>query len=44
MNTVHVMSQTLRIVVVNCGYDIMYNAFDGRHTPPVVCYIVGVMS
>ena len=44
MNTVHVMSYILRIVVIKCGYDVMYSAYDDIHRPPVVCYIVGVMS
>ena len=43
MNTVHAMSSILR-VVVKCGYDVMYSAHDGIHMPPVIYYMVGVMS
>ena len=43
MNTVHVMSYIVK-VVIKCGYDILYNAYDGIHMPPVMSYTVGVMS
>ena len=44
MNTVHVMSKILRIVIIKCGYDLLYSAYDEIHMPPVISYIVGVMS
>ena len=31
-------------VVIKCGYDVMYNAYDGIHMPPVRSYTVGEMS
>ena len=43
MNIVHVMSFIVK-VIIKCGYDIMYNAYDGMHMPPVMPYTVGVMS
>ena len=44
MNTVHVMSQIIRVVVIKCGYDVMYSEHDGTHMPPVIYYMDGVMS
>ena len=44
MNTVHVMLEILRVVVIKFGYDVLYSAYDGIHMPPVMSYIVGVMS
>ena len=32
------------VVVLKGGYDVMYSAHDGIHMPPVMSYIVGVMS
>ena len=32
------------VVVIKGGYDVMYSAHDGIHMPPVMSYIVGVMS
>ena len=43
MNTVHVMSEIVK-VVVKCGYDVLYNPNDGIHMPPVISYTVGLMS
>ena len=43
MNIVHVMSLIVK-VVIKCGYDILYNAYNGMHMPPVISYTVGVMS
>ena len=34
----------LRVAVINGGYDVMYSAYEGIHMPPVMSYIVGVMS
>ena len=31
------------MVVLKCGYGVMYSAHDGIHMPPVMSYIVGVM-
>ena len=42
MNTVHVMSSVLRIVI-KYGYDVICSAYDGIHMPPVMSHIVGVM-
>ena len=42
--TVHVVSGTLRVVFIKGGYDVMYSAYDGIHLPPVMSYILGVMS
>ena len=44
MNIVHVMSLIVRVVVIKCGYDVMYNTYDGIPMPPVMYYTVGVMS
>ena len=44
MNIVHVMSYIVRAFVIKCGYDVMYNAYDGIHMPPVMSCTVGVMS
>ena len=38
------MSEILRVVVLKGGYGIMYSAHDSIHMPPVMSYIVGVMS
>ena len=38
------MSQILGVVVLKVGYGVMYSAHDGIHMPPVMSYIVGVMS
>ena len=38
MNIVHVMSYIVRDFVIKCGYDVMYNAYDGIHMPPVMSY------
>ena len=38
------MSKILRVVVLKFGYCVMYSAHDGIHIPPVMSYIVGVMS
>ena len=43
MNIVHVMSEIIK-VVIKCGYDVLYIAYDGIHMPPVTSYTVGVMS
>ena len=43
MNIVHVMSQILRVVVIKCGYNVMYSAYNGIPMPPVMPYTVGVM-
>ena len=32
------------VVVLKGGYDVMYSAHDGIHMPPVMSYIIGVMS
>ena len=34
----------LMVVVLKGGYDVMYSAHDGIHMPPVMSYIIGVMS
>ena len=44
MNIVPVMSQRVRAVVIKCGYDVMYNTYDGIHMPPGMSYKVGVMD
>ena len=44
MNIVHVMPYILRTFLIKCGYDVMYNTYDGMHMPPVMSYTVGVMS
>ena len=44
MNIVHLISKIVRADVIKCGYDVMYNAYDGKHMPPVTSYTVGVMS
>ena len=38
------MSQILRVVVLKGGYGVMYSSHDGIHMPPVMSYIVGVIS
>ena len=38
------MSGILKVVVIKGGYDVIYSAYDGIHMPPVMSYIVGVMS
>ena len=43
MNIVHVMSLIVK-VVIKCGYNVLYNAYDGIHMPPVMSYTVGVMT
>ena len=43
MNIVHVMSFTV-MVVIKCGYHVLYNPNVGIHMPPVISYTVGVMS
>ena len=37
-NKVHVMSRILRVVVIKCGYDVLYSAYDGIDMPPVMSY------
>ena len=34
----------LRVAVINGGYDVMYSAYEGMHMPPVMSYIVVVLS
>ena len=34
----------IKVVVIKGGYDVIYNANDGIHMPPVMYHIVGVMS
>ena len=43
MNIVHVMSFIVK-VVINCGYDFLYNPNVGIQMTPVISYTVGVMS
>ena len=38
------MSYILRAIVLKGGYGFMYSVHDGIHMPPVMSYIVGVMS
>ena len=44
MNIVHLMSKIVTADLIKCGYDVMYNAYDGIHMPPVMSYTAGVMS
>ena len=44
MNIVNLISQIFRVVVIKCGYDVMYNAYDGIHLRPVMTDTVCVMS
>ena len=44
MNIMHLISQTLRVVVIKCGYDVKYKAYDGIHMRPVMTYTARVMS
>ena len=32
------------VLVIKGGYDVMYSAYNGIYMPPVMYYIVGVMS
>ena len=38
------MSYIQRVVVLKGGHGVMYSAHDGIHMPPVMSYLVGVMS
>ena len=38
------MKYIIRVIVLKGGYGVMCSAHDGIHMPPVMSYIIGVMS